>query len=193
VFLDQKHINIIDRQGKERAKLKDDFVRSGNDISLIENNEGNGWLVTTDEHGTIRLLGLDGSSRKIASGNFSTGHHFFPVKFEGEGIFYFLFLDKQNLTLLDFRGKMIFQKTLDFVVDQIPSISSFGKEKMITLYSSADDKTVLISKEGLIFNNFPASKFTFPVQGSFKDKGSIVNLIGCTSDGFLSNYQMDIK
>ena len=111
-------------------------------------------MVTTDEHGNIRLFGFDGSVRSIPTGNYSSTHYFLPVDFAGEGHLDFLFFDKQNLILYDFSGKPVFSHSVDATIDQPPSIFNFGDEKIIELNFMAENKTILIKKDGSIFNTF---------------------------------------
>jgi len=190
VFFDRKHTYILDRQGKVRVRIKDEFVHSENDISLIRIKGNHENMVTSDEHGNIRLFGFDGLTRSIHTGNYSSTHFFLPVDLTGEGHIDFLFFDKQNLVRYDFSGEPIFSHTVDASIDQSPSIFNIGDEKVIELSSMAENKTILIKKDGSIFNIFLPGKFSLLTIGSFNANGDVVNLLVATSDGFLSNYQM---
>ncbi len=193
VLSDQLHTYILDRQGKERIKIKDEFVRSRNDISLIKTNEGRNWMVSSDDRGKIRLLGFDGSTKKITAGNFSSDHYFLPVDFSGDGNINFLFVDRQKLSLYDFSGKILFSNELNISVDQKPKLFQIGDEKFIELNSATENLTILIKKDGSIFDRFIPGKFCLPAIGTFDASNSIINKLGCTPDGFLSNFQMIIK
>ena len=193
VFIDRLHTYVVDRQGKERLSVKADYVRSKNGISQITTKEGHKWMVSTDEHGKIRLLGFDGSIKNIATGNFTSGHYFLPLDFNGDGEVRFIFTEKKKIACYDLSGHLIFSHLLEFPADQNPTILTFGRETLVELYSEAENRTLLVRQDGSIFDNFLPEKFTHPVVGTFDSHVGVVNRLGCTSDGFLSNYQMIVK
>jgi len=190
VYFDRNRTYIIDRQGKERVKVKGDFVHSGNNISLIKMDKKTPMMVTTDDHGKLRLIGFDGSVQKINAGNFSANHFFLPVDIEGDGSIQFLFVDKQIISLYDDAGKLIFTQSLKSEIDQAPSLFTFKGEKMIELRSSAENKTFLVRKDGSLFNNLLPSNSTLEAIGFFNANIGVCNLIAGTKDGYLSNFQM---
>ncbi|HWS01394.1 MAG TPA: hypothetical protein VN249_12305, partial [Prolixibacteraceae bacterium] len=152
VLADRFHTYILDRQGKERVKIRDEFVRSRNDISLITTKEGARWMASTDDRGKIRLLGFDGSAKKITAGNFSTDHFFLPVDFTGDGNINFLFVDRQKLSLYDFAGKIIYSNDLNVSIDKMPALLNLGNEKLVELSSVSENQSILIKKDGSIFD-----------------------------------------
>ncbi len=190
VFFDRKCTYILDRQGKERVKIKDEFVHSKNDISLITAKGIHTSLVTTDDHGKIRLLGFDGSSKIITVGNFSKSHFFLPFDVDGDGSADYLFVDKQTLSLYGFSGNLIFSHPLPYSIDQVPVILSFGNDKIMELTSFAEKRTILVRKDGSIFDKFLPDKFLLPAVGSFDGRSDILNWLVAEPEGFLSNYQM---
>lgn len=193
VYFDRHHTYVLDRQGKERLSVREDYVRSKNGISQITTKGGHSWMVATDEHGKIRLLGFDGSTKNVATGNFSSEHYFLPVDFKGNGDVQYIILDKKKMVCYDFSGHQIYSHLLEFSADKIPSIFTIGKEKLIEIYSEAENRTLLVRQDGSFFDNFLPERCTLPVQGTFEGQTGVVNRVGCTSDGFLSNYQMIVK
>ena len=193
VYFDRSRTYILDRQGKERVKVKNDFAHSGNNISLIKKDGKTSYMVTTDNQGKIRLIGFDGIVHKINSGNYSAGHIFIPVDFSGDGKYQFLIIDKQTITMLDDAGAQIFTQSLKSQIDQAPSIISFNGEKMIELTSSSENKTFLVRKDGSLFNNLLPLNSTFETMGFFNANSGVCNLIATTKNGYLSNFQKIIN
>ena len=150
-------------------------------------------MVTTDDHGKIRFLNFDGTTRKIATVNSSPEHFFLPVDFKGDGIIRFLLCDKHRLYCYDLEGKVIFSLTLDTSIDQAPLLINLGDEKIIGLNSVAEKRTILVRKDGSIIHTFLPGKINNPLIGSLDSNFSILNLIGSGEDGFLSNYQIVLK
>ena len=193
VYFDKSRTYILDRQGKERVKLKNDFAHSGNNISLIKKEGKTSYMVTTDNQGKIRMIGFDGNVHKITSGNYSAGHFFIPIDFNGDGSYQFFIVDKQTISMFDDSGKQIFTQSLKSQIDQAPSIISFKGEKMIELISSIENKTFLVRKDGSLFNNLLPLNCNLETIGFFNTNSRVCNLIATTKNGYLSNYQMIIN
>ena len=64
---------------------------------------------------------------------------------------------------------------------------------MILLVSKIDKRSILVRKDGSIFDNFKPDKLMPPILGYFDDKVDIVNWLVAAPEGFLSNYQMLLK
>lgn len=193
VYSDRKHTYVVDRLGKERIKTKDEFTHSGNGVYLIKDEKGSPVLVTTDDKGQIRLNRLDGSSKKLSMGSFSANHLFMPVEASGEEPPGFLFVDGKTATLFDFTGTRIFVKELGILTDKAPSLKTFGKERFIELFSTTDNRAILLKPDG--------SEVSFPLPGncslltigSFDHKSSVTDLVTCSPENVLSNFQIDLK
>jgi hypothetical protein len=193
VFFDRNRTYILDRQGKERVKIKDEFVHSGNNISMVTRKGVQAFMVTTDESGKIRTLGFDGTTRKISVGNFSSGHYFLPAEVSEDGNPDYLFVDKQILSLYNFAGNLIFSLPLQGINNALPTILSLGSEKIIELHSATENRTILVRKDGSIFDTFLPEKYSLLTIGSFDNKALVFNILAYSSDGFLSNFQMMAK
>lgn len=189
VYFDKNRTYILDRQGKERVKLKSNFVHSGNGISLIKKEGNSSYLVTTDDHGKLRRIGFDGTVQKVNTGNFSSGHFFLPVDFIGDGNFQFLFVDQQTISLFDESGQEIFTQSQNLQIDRLPTLITFEGEKFIELTSAAQNKTFLVRKDGSLFNNFLPSNCTLESIGIFNGGTGVSNIIAGTKEGYLSNFQ----
>jgi hypothetical protein len=170
--------------------MKEEFIHSRNDISLVKIKGASVCMVTTDEQGKIRLLGFDGSVKKINVGNFSSSHFFSPVDFDGNGGVDFVFYDNRNLSRYDSSGKMFFSKSLEGTADQIPSVLKMYSEKIIEINSTTENWTILVRKDGSIFDGFQPGNYSLPVVGSFDGNGLTISLLVATKDGFLANYQL---
>lgn len=193
VYFDRTHTYIVDRQGKERVRMHDEFVHSRNPIVLYKSMGTPVSMVTTDEHGKIWLLGFNGASKKITTENYAPGHFFIPVDFSGDGRIDFLYSDKQKLARYDSSGKKIFAVKVEANIDQPPVLLNFGGEKIIVLISKIDKRSILVRKDGSIFDIFQPDKYMPPVLGFFNGRGDVVNWLVAAPEGFLSNYQMLVK
>ncbi len=189
-YSDHTHTYILDRQGKERVKISDDFVHSKNDLFLLKEKNGAAYIVTTEEHGKIRLIGFDGSSRKIVVGNFSGNHNFLPVTFMRDGSMGFLFLDKQTVFLYDLAGKIIFSHPVVGLPDEPMKLSVDADTELIEIYLIAANRAIFLRKDGSIFDANLPNGFTPFTIGSFNIKSGVSNLLALSADGFLTNFQI---
>ena len=105
VYSDRNHTYVVDRQGRERVKMREEFIHSRNEISLFKSKGMPVSMVTTDEHGKIWLLGFDGASKKITTGSYSSGHYFIPVDFQETGGWIFSIATSKNLPDMMLQGK----------------------------------------------------------------------------------------
>ncbi|MCX6221301.1 MAG: hypothetical protein NTZ69_09945, partial [Bacteroidia bacterium] len=193
VYFDLNHTYVVDRQGRDRVKMRDEFVHSRNEISMFKSKGMPVSMVTTDEHGKVWLLGFDGTSKKITTSNYASGHYFIPVDFSGDGRIDFLFSDKQKLARYDASGEKIFAVDVEANIDQPPVLLNVGGEEMIVLVSKVDKRSILVRKDGSIIDNFQPYKSMPPALGYFNDKGDVANWLVAAPEGFLSNYQMLLK
>ena len=193
VYFDHNKTYILDRQGKERVRLADDFVHSKNNLSLVFSKGNSPSLVTTDDQGKIRLIGLDGAVKKIVAGNFSPNHNFLPVADGGGGSSAFLFLDQQILSMYDFTGKLIFTQPVSGLTNDPVLLSVDANMKLIEIYCLAANRSVFLKNDGSVYDTGLPEEYTLSAIGSFDDKSNVSNILAYSVDGFLSNFQMDGK
>ena len=190
VFFDHNKTYILDRFGKERVRLKEEFTHSKNDLSMVVRKGGSPCMVTTDEHGKIRVIGFDGSVRKIALGNFSSGHSFLSAENKNENGPDFLILDQHVLSRYEYSGNLIGTYPVKVPTDQSQVLIVSENEKMVELYSAADNRTFLVRKDGSVFDVFLPEECSLLTIGSFNNKTSVRDVMASGSDGYLSNFQM---
>jgi hypothetical protein len=102
-------------------------------------------------------------------------------------------VDKQILSLYNFAGNLIFSLPLQGINNALPTILSLGSEKIIELHSATENRTILVRKDGSIFDTFLPEKYSLLTIGSFDNKTLVFNILAYSSDGFLSNFQMMAK
>lgn len=193
VYLDRSAIYIVDRQGRDRVKLKEEFAHSQNNVFLADIKDPAPVIVTTDEHGKVKLIGFDGSVGKVNVGNFSSKHFFLLADSAVNSGVDFVFFDNQSLSMSNFYGKQIFSFPVKVQIDHCPTLVNFGGEELIELYSASENRTILVRKDGSIFDAFLPDGSTLLSVGSFDEKAGIANILALTSEGFLANFQRIVK
>jgi hypothetical protein len=95
--------------------------------------------------------------------------------------------------LYDFTGKIIYSNELNVSIDKMPALLILGNERLVELSSVSENQSILVKKDGSIFDSFIPGKYSMPVIGSFNANSRVVSKLVCTPDGFLSNFQMIVK
>jgi hypothetical protein len=138
------------------------------------------------------MIKFDGSSKKIVPGKFSAGHFFSMLAVDQTGNEDFLVCDKRRLSRFDSTGKLVFAIEVPFVVDQTPSIYKIGQMVLICLTSNAENRSILLSSDGSVFNKELSGNILLAV-GAFDELDQVGSLIEWVPEGFLSNYQMRLQ
>jgi hypothetical protein len=192
VCFDKFRTYILDRQGTTRVKPDEEFEHSGNDIVMVKVKGSGNIMVTTDKQGNIRMIKFDGSSKKILPGKFSKDHFFSTLSVDQSGNVDFLVCDRKKLSRFDSSGRLVFAIEVPFVVDQPPSFYHIGQMVLIGLISNAENRSMLLSTDGKVFNNNLSGNRLLAL-GAFDEKDQVANLVEWTPEGFMSNYQMRIQ
>jgi hypothetical protein len=72
-------------------------------------------------------------------------------------------------------------------------ILPFGKEKLIELYSVAENKTILVRKDGSVFDLLLPAGYSLQTIGSFDENSGVFDILALSPEGFMSNFQMIMK
>lgn len=192
-YFDRNRTYLVDRQGKERLRFREEFIHSGNGLFLLKDSESRPVLLTTDEKGIIRILRPDGTAKKMALGNFSAGHRFFPIVPEDGRTVNYLFADQGKISMFDSEGKLLFSKQTDLQGQINPSLIHGGNEELIELYSPSESKSVYFKMNGKEFLPDLPEDFRILGIGLSSDSFRVANILVRSGDNLLSNFQMFIK
>jgi outer membrane lipoprotein-sorting protein len=190
VFTDQSQGYILDRKGNTRIAIKGDIAYSHNPFTL---DAGNGKrlakLVTTDIKGNIISVGLDGSVKRISTGNFSSEHYFFYDDFNLDNKRESIFFDGDSLVVYDRSANRILAKKFSHKISSRPDLVTFpDNSRKFGITDTTENRVYLYNTNGSICDGFPLvgkSRFSIGFPGNEKDH---FNLITGTSGGYLINY-----
>ncbi len=117
---------------------------------------------------------------------FSDRTHTFILDRQGKEI-------KLNRSLFDSSGKLVFSSATPIQLENEPTKFKLGIEKLTESKSSAGDGTVLLRKDGSTLALDLPSNFAIQAIGSFIETSNVSSVLGYTSDGYLSNFQLILK
>ncbi len=96
-------------------------------------------------------------------------------------------------TFYDQYGKLNFSNTSQVLPGHAPTQFALGNEQLTELISPAENRTVMIRKDGSVLNlNLPA-KYALQAIGTFNDTTHVSAVLGYSADGYLSNFQLILK
>lgn len=190
VFKDKSKIYIQDRQGKTRVPVSVRFENSAN--PLVLNMNGTPKIVATDTGGKVHYIYFDGKSEEKKTAKFSENHFFTVDDLDGNNIPDFIFIDGNEITVLNESGKKLFSKKLDNPIRLKPNIYTFAADlKKVGVVDASANRIYLFNPDGKLHQGFPLqgnSEFTI---GKLSDNAAGLSLIVGSEGGKLYNYTLN--
>ncbi|MBW6536355.1 MAG: hypothetical protein K0B11_15200 [Mariniphaga sp.] len=190
VFKDQSRIYIQDRQGETRISVSEQFKNSKSPLAL--NLNGTPKIVATDSGGKVYYLWFDGKVEEKKTARFSENHFFTVDDLDGNNIPDFVFVDGNELTVMDENGKKLFSQKLDWPIGHQPNIYTFAADlKKVGVTDATSNRIYLFNPDGKLHQGFPLygnSEFTI---GKLSDSSTGLNLLVGGEGGKLYNYTLN--
>lgn len=188
VFKDKSKVYIQNRQGQMRVNCSAKFENSRNPLVLDIN--GTPKIVATDKTGKVYYLYFDGKFAEKETRRFSDKHFFTLSDINGDGVLEFVFVDGDELLVMDENGKDIFSKQFDNTLVLGANLYSFSaKHTKIGVTDSEDNQIYLFDQTGKLQDGFPLSGNSEFSIGTLS--GTQLNLIVGSSEGTLYNYILE--
>ncbi len=190
VFKDASHIYIQNRKGETRVKTTARFENSKN--PLVLNLNGTPKIVATDKTGKVFYLYFNGKFVEKKTAKFSEDHFFTVADLNGNGIPDFVFVDGNELKVMDEKGKKLFSYKFKTTINIKPNIYSFSsKLKKIGVTEAATNRIYLFDPSGKLHEGFPLQgNSEFSIGKLAKSSGQL-NLVVGSKGGDLYNYTLN--
>jgi hypothetical protein len=194
VAVDQNRAYFLDRRGRERLRLKERVVLSPDNPLTLDMNireERPRWI-TTDTSGSVVAIYQDGSVTSLLSRDLSPGHLFFMEDFTRDGIPEYIFVDGDELDIVQQDGKRLFNYKVRGRISDRPDIYKFSASDVkIGICDRSKNRIYLINSDGSLYDGFPLKGSTRFSIGYFKGSESRFNLIVGSENNFLYNYSIE--
>ena len=189
IIKDQSRIYILNRQGNERIPVSKNFQNSRNPVYL--NLDSQPKFVLSDKNGKVYYIFLDGKIEEKKTRSLS-GNHFFVIDdIDGNSIPDFIFVDGNELTVIDEKGKRLFNRSFNNTINTRPTVYKFSNQiKKIGITDAFNNQIYLINPDGKLHEGFPLqgnSEFTI---GRLTDNSTGLSLIVGSEGGMLYNYSL---
>ncbi len=189
VFKDKSRIYIQNRRGETRVKIPVNFENSDNPLIFSELKTPK--IIATDTKGSVYYLYFNGKYEKKKTPGFSKNHFFTASDLDGNGVIDFVFIDKNNMTVIAENGKKLFSKEFKLPIVNHPNIYTFSsKLKKIGIVSHSGNRIYLFNPDGSLHPGFPLlgnSEFSI---GKITAGTGYFNLIVGSKDGNIYNYKL---
>jgi hypothetical protein len=190
VASDETSVYFLDRTGGSRMKPKDLVTRAkGSEIRITISSDP--AFVFSAPDGTLQMVSIDGTVRKLSLRRFSGDHTFDFFDIDGDGFGEYLFIDSGILYLYDHDKSEIF--TRDFGSVDIGGPISFifsSTDRKIGVFDNSKKLIYLIDKNGNTMNGFPLRGASMFSIGKFSEKSDFHLIVG-GDDSFLYNYKLN--
>lgn len=194
VALDENRVYFLNRRGKERINLKERVELSPQNSLILDMNireERPRWI-STDTGGNVRAIYLDGSVSTLMNREMSPDHFFTMEDLTRDGIAEFLFVDGNELDVLEQDGKRLFNLKVKGAISDRPDIYKFSASDVKVGITDGSRNTIyLINSDGTLYEGFPLEGSTRFSIGYFKGSDSRFNLIVGSENDFLYNYSIE--
>jgi hypothetical protein len=194
VALDENRVYFLNRRGKERINLKERLELSPQNPLILDMNireERPRWI-STDTGGNVKAIYLDGSVSTLMNREMSPDHFFSMEDLTRDGIAEFLFVDGNELDVLEQDGKRLFNLKVKGAISDRPDIYKFSASDVKVGITDGRRNTIyLINSDGTLYEGFPLEGSTRFSIGYFKGSDSRFNLIVGSENDFLYNYSIE--
>ncbi|SMO60697.1 hypothetical protein SAMN06265379_103303 [Saccharicrinis carchari] len=191
-FADNKRNYILNRRGKERVKLKSDFVRNTNSSFYLVTKNNHTYLSTTDTKGNLQLINLsNGDVKQQTLLNSSQEHFYLAYDMSSKNGTESILVSGDKVMAFAASGKKIFELKIDGKL--LPAADTYffsSNNKKIGVFDAQNNKIYLINSDGNLYKNFPLrGKSRFSI-GFLNKKSTKFNLIVGGENNYLYNYEV---
>jgi hypothetical protein len=190
VFKDASHIYIQNRKGETRVNTTAKFENSKN--PLVLNLNGTPKIVATDKTGKVFYIYFNGKFAEKKTARFSENHFFTVADLNGNGIPDFIFVDGNELKVMDEKGKKLFSYKFKTAITIKPNVYSFSsKLKKIGVTETATNRIYLFEPKGKLHEGFPLQGNSEFSIGKLSKSSGQLNLVVGSKGGDLYNYTLN--
>jgi hypothetical protein len=194
VACDQNRVYFLNRQGRERIRLKERLVPSKHNPLLLDMNirEDKPRWISTDTSGNVNAIYIDGSISRLLNREMSPDHFFRMEDMNKDGIPEFIFADDDELDVVQQDGKRLFNFKVKGRISDMPDIYKFSASDVkIGFTDRSRNRIYLVNSDGSLYEGFPLEGSTRFSIGYFRGSDSRFNLIVGSANNFLYNYSIE--
>ncbi|MFB6318690.1 hypothetical protein [Saccharicrinis sp. FJH54] len=188
---DKNRVYILDRQGRERVTLPDQFSKNENvDFYPLSSGPGGSDVILTgDTDGNLITVMLSGvvSKRKLP---LKTKDYQMAIEnIDGTGSVEVITIEGKSMKVFDYMGNLLFERVFPDDITDSPYIYRFSaRDYKIGVVDRAQQSIYLFNNDGSEKSGFPLTGNTPFSIGFLKSTSGSFNLIVGGRDNYLYNY-----
>ncbi|MBI9034646.1 MAG: DUF3352 domain-containing protein [Bacteroidales bacterium] len=154
IFPDQNgNVLITDRKGNRRIKVQEDLKNNLKSDFWLNKTNNKGNVLTTDIEGRLSYIASNGQIKNTVFGSFSPDHYFIYDDFSRDGNKDFIYVDQNNLKVMDRFKKILLEYTFENKIQIKPQVFRMGTRLILAVTDSIAAKVYFFDKNGLMSAN----------------------------------------
>lgn len=186
----ENEIKIVNRKGNNRINLSGSFKKAINSDYYINRTNSKGIILTTDEKGRLVYISSSGKLAYTDFGDFSADHFFIYEDFNNDNSKDFIFIDGNDLKVLDRFKNELFTYHFGSEITIKPSFFTLGSRQRVLGVVADKERTIYLfdNKGNIIISKGLVGETPFTV-GNLEDDNKI-NLVSAAGS-MLYNYRLN--
>lgn len=188
---DKNRVYILDRQGRSRVNLSEQFSKNDNvDFYPLYTGPGGSHAVLTgDTDGNLVTVLLSGAVNKRKLPLQTDTYQMVIENIDGTGGVEVITVENQSMKVFDYRGNLLFERIFPNIIENKPNIYQFsGRDFKIGVVDRKQQNIYLFNNDGTVKAGFPLHGITPFSIGFLKSSSGSFNLIVGGRDHYLYNY-----
>ncbi|MFB6342017.1 hypothetical protein ACE1ET_09845 [Saccharicrinis sp. FJH62] len=187
---DRNRVYILDRQGKERVTLSDQFSKNENVdfYPLAKGPGGAEAILTGDTQGNLVTIMMSGVVNKRKLPLKTQTYQMVVENIDGSGGTEIITVEGTSMKVFDYTGNLLFERVFPNNITDCPNIYKFSaRDYKIGIVDRIQQNIYLFNNDGSEKSGFPLTGNTPFSIGFLKSSGSF-NLIVGGRDNYIYNY-----
>lgn len=185
----ENEIKIVNRKGNNRINLSETFRKAKNSDYYVNRTNSKGIILTTDERGRLVYIKTTGKLDHTDFGDFSSDHFFIYEDFNGDNSNDFIFIDGNDLKVLDRFKNELFSYHFGSDITIKPKFFTIGNRQRVLGVVADKERTIYLfdNTGNIIISKGLVGETPFTV-GKLEDNNKI-NLVSAAGS-MLYNYRL---
>ncbi len=143
-------LNILDRKGSDKAKIKEKFRFGNNTMQTF-----GGMIAFTDSTGKVYTISMNGKTEKVTPKEFTSHHHFVYGDINSDKTPELIFSDLNELFVYNARGETMFGHKFESETNLPPIIIETWDGKRLGAVCNGSSEVFIFAADGSVEDDFP--------------------------------------
>ncbi len=155
---DNGKINILDRKGNDKIKVKEKIPFAKNSLQVF--NGANPSIAITDSSGKVFIIYMNGKTETVSPRQFTSRHDFVYGDINSDKTPELIFSDLHELFVYNAKGETLFTHKFDLSPEARPMIAETWDGKRLGAVSKGSSEVFIFNADGTVEEDFPLAGST---------------------------------